>query len=51
MENKTKEFAISNDMGVERKPYQTPTLRLLGDVQSVVLGGAAGGSDGAHSSS
>ncbi len=47
MENMTNELKTTNSKNeVARKPYSTPKLREFGDVQSVVLAGSTGTSDG-----
>ena len=46
MESMTNELKTTNNNSeVARKPYTTPTLRSLGEVQSVVLAGAHTGND------
>ena len=46
MESMTNELKTTNNNSeVARKPYTTPTLRSLGEVQSVVLAGADTGND------
>jgi len=46
MENKTNQIEMTADGTVGRKPYSTPTLRNLGEVQVIVRGNPNGGNDG-----
>ena len=51
MEDLKTEYPAASEMPiVERRPYRTPTLRRLGDIQSVVQGHGGNGPDGGGSS-
>ena len=53
MDENRDEFAAgsSSEAPKERKPYRTPTLHRLGDIQSVVQSNGNTGGDGGNSSS